>query len=121
MLLTSQKISSDELIPGALPPSLKDPKEIIDLQLSSLEHLIATTERTLDQLTLLKKEIATYKKIQEIYLDNIEDKKILYNMLKSADSLLKIITKNQMAALFHAEFIAELNLLSQLFKKTGLQ
>lgn len=101
-------------------PRLKDPKEIIDLQLSSLDHLLERTQLTLAQITHLRQEVAHYQIVQERYLQDVEDRQLLSAMLHSAELLLNSIKSTHMDAIFDGEFISELSLLSQLNKKMGL-
>lgn len=101
-------------------PSLKDPKEIIQLQLEGLDRHIAMTQSTLSQMQGLHKEIAEYQHIQDLYLERIGDKQLLYRMLKNADSLLRHIKADNLVAIFDPEFISELNTLSTLFNKASL-
>lgn len=102
------------------PPSIKDPKEIIDLQLKSLDHLKACTMRTLQQMTQLRSLIEHYKQTQETYLDHTDNQKLLRSMLHAAEDVLNAIKEWHMQHLFDAEFIAELNLLHKLNQNVSL-
>lgn len=102
------------------PPRIKDPKEIIDLQISSLDHLIAMTERTLNQLSTLRQQVKEYKEIQEQYLRNTDNNELLYRMMKTAHQLLKNIKADNLTHSFEPEFMSELNTMSQIYNKIGL-
>ena len=104
----------------ALPPSIKDPKEIVDLQLKSLDHIQACTRQTLQQITALKSQVELYKKAQEAYLDNVDNRKLLRAMLQAAGSLQQALKENHMQHFFDSEFIAELNLLHKLNQNISL-
>jgi hypothetical protein len=104
--------------PGAL--TLKDPKEIIAIQLKTLDHLVDMTKLTLENMGQLRTSIANYQKIQELYLTRTSDKELLYRMTKMADQLLKEIKAANLSHAFDVEFLSELNLLAKFYRKNEL-
>lgn len=107
-------------LPKSEAPSLKDPKEIIDLQLNSLDHLIAMNKKSVEKMTQIRGMIANYQKIQLLYLENPRDKALLYRMSKLASQLLHEIKDSSLTHAFDSEFINELQLLDRIYKKNEL-
>jgi|GEM_PF-4732779 len=108
-------------LPEDVPPAtVKDPKEIIDIQVRSLELLQKRTALTLSQIEGLKNEIIEYKRVQELYLDNIENRRFLADMLCAAANLLQGIKNAHITDFFEPEFLSELTTLSQLQLKMAL-
>lgn len=110
--------ATDPQSPGAL--ALKDPKEIISIQLKSLDHLIDMTKLSLENMAKLRTAIANYQTIQNLYLNRTNDKALLYRMTKMADQLLKDIKTANLAHAFDVEFLSELNLLAKIYRKNEL-
>lgn len=100
--------------------AIKDPKEVINTQLATLETLIALSKRTLAKTEDLREQIEAYKSIQERFFENTQDKELLYNMMKSAHFILKSIKADHLTHLFDPEFLDELQMMSQIFNKIGL-
>jgi len=100
--------------------TLKDPKEILDLQISTLDDLITMTDQTLKSLRNLQKQILIYKDLQEAYIQDPEDKDLLFRMSKSANDIFEKIKTDQLTQTFDPEFISELKMLTQIYKKIGL-
>lgn len=107
-------------LPKAEAPSLKDPKEIIHLQLKSLDLLIAMNQKTLHTLTELKTAIGRYQAIQEIFLQNPKDREVLYRMARIAAKLQKDIQEASLTHAFDPEFMSELALFTKIYKKKEL-
>ena len=55
----------------------KDPKELLESQVSMLDDLIIMTQRTLKSEEEIKAQIIEYQHIQEAYLKNQENKEIV--------------------------------------------
>jgi hypothetical protein len=102
------------------PLTLKDPKEIISIQLKSLDHLIDMTKLTLENMEQLRTAITNYQTIQNLYLNRTSDKELLYRMTKMADQLLKEIKAANLSHAFDVEFLSELNLLAKIYRKNEL-
>lgn len=113
-------LSAAQSLPKQEVPPLIDPKEVIDLQLKSIDHLTSLTQDTLCSLQDLRKGITTYQTIQNHYLNNTKDKELLYQMTRMANSLLKEIKRTNLTHVFDVEFISELNMLSNLQHKHEL-
>lgn len=107
-------------LPKTEAPSLKDPKEIIDLQIASLDHLIRMNEKSLEMMKGLKAHIQKYKLVQEAFLLQPKDKQLLYRMSKLASSLLNEINAANLSHAFDEEFIKELVFLNKIYKKREL-
>lgn len=108
-------------VPQDLPkgeiPALKDPKEIINLQLKSLDHLTEMTKMSLAKMTQLRASIVKYQTIQQLYLQQTKDKELLYRMTKLANDLLQEIKNAHLVHAFDSEFLNELNMLSRIYRK----
>lgn len=104
---------------GQAAPSaaIKDPKEIINVQLNSLDHLIKMTALTLHKMEEFRQNIAEYQTVQNQYLENTQDRKLLFRMTKLAYTLQDEIKKAEMTHAFDTEFMSELNLLARIYKK----
>jgi hypothetical protein len=120
LCMISLRLYALDLPPDAPTSPLKSPKEIIDIQLKALDLLHQRTAQTLQQIEELKNQTADYKRIQEQYLDDIENRRLLASMLHAADNLLQGIKNAHMADLFEPEFLSELTTLTQLQKKMSL-
>lgn len=108
-------------LPTIESAGLKDPKEIIDRQLSSLARLSAMTKKTLESLNELSTGISNYHKVQEIYLNNPKDKEVLFKMAKMAAILLKKIKSAHLQHAIDPEFLKELKLFEKIYQKNELQ
>lgn len=97
--------------------TLKDPKEIINLQIKSLDHLAEMTKMSLAKMAQLRASILNYQTIQELYLQQTKDKELLYRMTKLADHLLNEIKNAHLMHAFDAEFMSELNMFSRIYRK----
>lgn len=107
-------------LPKSQPPALKDPKEIINLQLKSLDHLTEMTKMTLATMTQLRASLVKYQTIQQLYLQHTKDKELLYRMTKLANEMLLEIKGAHLTHAFDPEFISELSMLSKIYKKNEL-
>lgn len=114
MMLASFSIGASDI------PALKDPKQIVPIQVQQLDDLIVMTERTLTNLKNISAQLKEYQNIQERYLENTKDNELLYRMIKSAHKLLETIKADNLVHSFDPEFISELNLLSQISQKIGI-
>lgn len=119
-LLPISPLQAAQDLPIMEAPPLKDPKEIIDLQLHSLDHLIHLTDETLKSLGHLRVEIANYQRVQNLYLDCPSDKELLYRMTKMAHLLLKEIKIKNLTHAFDPEFISELITLAKIYQNHEL-
>ncbi|MBA3237343.1 MAG: hypothetical protein H0T62_03210 [Parachlamydiaceae bacterium] len=112
-------LKAQELQPPGLL-TLKDPKEIISIQLKSLDHLIEMTTLTLENLRHLQTAITNYQTVQNLYLNRTSDKELLFRMTKMADQLLKEIKAAHLSHTFDVEFLSELKLLAKIYRKSEL-
>lgn len=97
--------------------ALKDPKEIINLQIKSLDHLTEMTKMSLAKMTQLRATIVKYQTIQELYLQQPKDKELLYRMTKLANDLLQEIKSAHLTHAFDSEFMSELHMFSRMYRK----
>lgn len=118
LLPLSCNLTAQDDAPGAL--ALKDPKEIISIQLKALDHLIDMTKLSLENMSKLRTDIVNYQTVQNLYLNHTTDKELLFRMTKMADRLLKQIKATNLTHAFDVEFLSELNLLSKIYRKNEL-
>ncbi|MGZ3634180.1 MAG: hypothetical protein ACXU9U_03485 [Parachlamydiaceae bacterium] len=120
LLLSCLSLQAAQDLPVIETPPLKDPKEIIDLQLKSLDHLIILTDETSKSLVNIRATIVNYQKVQNLYLDTPSDKELLYRMTKTAHLLLKEIKTKNLTHAFDPEFISELATLARIYQSHEL-
>ena len=104
-------------LPKNEPSALKDPKEIINLQIKSLDHLAEMTKMSLAKMAQLRAAILKYQTIQQLYLQQTKDKELLYRMTKLAHDLLHEIKNAHLTHAFDPEFMSELNMFSRIYRK----
>lgn len=102
------------------PSAIKDPTAIIDHEIIRLDDLIKATEQSLEVQKRLKGEIIEYQKAQNQFLANPKDNEQLLKVVKAAHKTLRTIKDNHLEALFDADFIDELTVLSQPAAKKGI-
>lgn len=107
-------------LPKEEPPPLKDPKEIINLQLKSLDHLTEMTKLTLNKMAQIRANVVKYQMLQQLYLQQTKDKELLHRMSKVANDLLQEIKNAHLMHAFDVEFISELNMFSKIYKKNEI-
>ena len=98
----------------------KDPKELLDSQIAMVDDLIAMTQQTLKGEQEIKKLIAEYQQIQEVYLKNQDDKEQVVKMVRMAHRVLTKIQDNHLTQQFDPDFISELTLFSKIAAKKGI-
>lgn len=101
-------------------PKLTDPAAMAANEIAMLDDLIAVTEQNLEKQKKIKILVVEYQKIQSVYLQNTENKEMLFRMIKSAYRLLESIKDAHLTQAFDPKFISELNLLSQIAAKSGI-
>lgn len=121
MITPFQSAKTAQDLPSIESAGLKDPKEIINLQLRSLDRLSSMTKKTLDNINELSTAIGKYQMIQEIYLQKPKDKEVLFRMAKMASNLLKKIKSSNLQHAIDPEFMKELKLFEKIYKKNELQ
>ncbi len=108
-------------LPSIETAGLKDPKEIINLQLKSLDRLRLMTKLTLEKINEIYAAIVKYQMIQEVYLQRPKDKEVLFRMAKMASHLLKEINSANLQHAIDPDFIKELKLFDKIYKKNEIQ
>ncbi len=99
---------------------IKDPKLIIDYQLSSLDRLIQMSERTKANLDTLRNQIIDYRAKQESYLKQPDDKELLFQMAKSANAIVNQAKAAHLNDTLEPEFLEEIIMLAQIYRKITL-
>ncbi len=120
LLVPFQWVYAAQDLPSIDHPAPKDPKEIIYLQLRSLDHLRSMTKLTLEKIDELYAAIVKYQTVQDLYLKQTNDKELLHRMTKMASQLLQQIHHANLQHTIDPEFIKELKLLTKIYKKNEL-
>lgn len=116
--INSEKAAVDAVTLEA--PTIKDPKLIIDYQLSSLDRLIIMANRTIDNLNSLRTLIEEYKQKQEVYIEQPSNKEKLYKLAQAASQVLMESKKNSLLDALDPEFLNEITMLAQIYRKISL-
>lgn len=98
---------------------LADPDSVITNELAMLDTLIVATQQSLEQQKVLRDLITKYLDTQEAFLEDSENKELLYRTVKLAHRVSESIKENHLIHNFDAAFLSELNLLSQVAVKYG--
>lgn len=96
---------------------ITSPMTVVPTNLSSLELLIQATEQQHTFQVALREEIIAYEKMRDQYLQNPEDKDLLFRVVKRADRVLEEIKMSKLTHLFDTEFLKELNVFARFAKK----
>lgn len=86
-------------------------------ELEAIDQLIEVSRENLKNQELLKELLIEYKKAQEVYFKNPEDRKAASKMVVLAKKVLSQIEENHLKHLFKERFISELTMLSQMANK----
>lgn len=121
LLAPIQWISSAQDLPSIETAGLKNPKDIINLQLKSLDRLSAMTKLTLENINSLYSGILRYQKIQDLYLDQPKDREVLFKTAKMASNLIVQIKSANLQHAIDPEFMKELKMFDKIYKKNELK
>lgn len=97
-----------------------EPALVLLKELKHLDQLILLTEQNLQNQKSLRKLFLDYQQKQMHYLENMQDKEITLQMIKSAHVLLEGIKEAHLVQAFDAEFIAQLTFFSKFATKSGV-
>ena len=104
----------------AAETSIVNPQDVVANELSHLDQLIDATEKSLAQQRRLRELIGQYQEMQKRYLDNSEDNELLFQLIKTAYTILESIKAQHLELAFEPEFLSELSLLSKPAMKSGI-
>lgn len=97
------------------------PKEInVNSELSMLDNLIEVTQQNIDNQKKLRDLIRLYQTLQAQYLQNEDDKELLYKIVRVAYLASESVKENQLSQIFDPDFLKELNLFAQIAVKRGI-
>lgn len=85
-----------------------EPSIVILNEIKRLDHLIAMTEKSLDNQKLLKNKLVSYQKLQLDYLENQKNKELTLRLVAVAYDLQQMINETHMNYAFDAEFLSQL-------------
>ena len=92
---------------------LLDPKELIVHEISKLNILIESTERSLGQEKQLREHMENYQKLHSLYLEEEENDQLLLQLVKTAHVILQTIKELRLETTFEPDFISELTVVSK--------
>lgn len=99
----------------------KGAKEInVNNELSMLDNLIEVTQQSVDSQKKLRDLIRLYQTLQTQYLQNEDDKELLYKIVRVAYLASESIKENHLSQIFDPDFLKELNLFAQIAAKRGI-
>lgn len=101
-------------------PTVLDPKEIVSNELARLDFLIEATEKSLQQQQKLRSLLKDYQKLQAQYLNQPDDNELLFQLIKSAYTILETIKTLHLETAFEPEFLSELTVLAKPAIKSGM-
>lgn len=96
---------------------ITSPLSIIPSNLSSLDLLIQATQQQHEFQVALRDEIIAFEKVRDQYLQNPDDKELLFVVVKRANRVLEDIKMSKLTHLFDTEFLKELNVFAKFAKK----
>jgi hypothetical protein len=85
-----------------------EPSIVILNEIKRLDHLIAMTEKSLNNQKLLKNKLMNYQKLQLDYLENQKNKEITLKLVAVAYDLQQMINETHMNYAFDTEFLSQL-------------
>lgn len=85
----------------------------------TLDDLIDSTQKILDNQKKIREQILTFQKLQDTYQNN-QDKELLVLMVKTAYKLLDNIKENHLTQAFDPDFLSELTVFAQVAAKRGI-
>jgi len=105
---------------GVQVRQFEDPANMFDRETAMLGDLIEAAQANLKNLTRLKDLIQKYQTLQEQYMANPDDNETLYQMIKTAHTILEKIKEYHLTQLFDPAFLSELSIVSKPAAKLGL-
>jgi len=94
--------------------------ENVTPELSAINHSIESLKQNVQNQEKIRIQLILYQKINKEFLKNPDDKELLFQMVKLADTLFENIKKSHMTQNFSPEFLSELTLFSQIASKRGV-
>lgn len=121
-LISTVILADDEGQRKTISPTsqIKDPAALIGNELTMLDNLIEVTQQNLERQEALRELVKEYQKVHDQYMKNIDDKELLYGLIKKAYRLLENIKESHLEHAFAPEFISELTVFSQVAAKRGV-
>lgn len=101
-------------------PQISSASTNIGKELESLNILISATKQTLENATALKKQVEDYQKLQQLYLQDADNKELLFHMVRTAFRLNEKIKSTHLEHAFSPEFLSELHVFAQVANKRTL-
>lgn len=89
--------------------------------LTSLDHLISSTEETLQKEKRLRTLMVEYEKVQAICFRDPDDRDRMVVMVKKAQDLLAAIKELNVLYMFDEDFLKELSLFSRVATKNTVE
>ncbi len=118
-LIVSMAIFSVALHGADAPKGSKKEKMVAN-ELSILDNLIEVSEQNVETQKKLRDLIKKYQQLQSQYLQDEQNKEVLYKLVRVAYQASEIIKENHLSQVFDPDFLSELNLLAQIGQKRGI-
>lgn len=87
--------------------------------LATLDDLIDSTQKILDNQKKIRDQIIAFQKLQNSY-QSTQDKELIVLMVKTAHKLLENIKENHLTQVFDPDFLSELTVFAQVATKRGI-
>lgn len=96
------------------------PREMVANEIFRLDQLIEATQLSLKQQYKLRDQVKSYQQLQANYQNNPEDNELLFQLIKTAYTILESIKTQHLETAFEPEFLSELSVLSKPATKSGI-
>lgn len=101
-------------------PSISSVSSNVNSELDGLNTLINATKQNLDNQLAVKKQVESYQKLQQLYLQSPDNTEILFQIVKNAYKLQEAIRYYHLEQAFSGDFLNELNIFAQVANKRAI-
>lgn len=119
-VFTSLTIMSPLSAVGMDLPRVSDASSDVTGEVQTLNEIIAMTKESLKAQEIIRNKTKAYHQLQIAYLNDPEDRELLFRMVKSSYKLLELINNNHLRHVFTPEFLHELEVFAQVAVKRGI-
>lgn len=101
-------------------PVAKSQEAVVAGEIAMLDNLIAITKQNLEMQTQLRARIQEYQQLLAVYLNNENDKELLFKLVRVATAVSNTVKENHLTQIFDQEFLSELNVFANIGNKRGI-
>lgn len=101
-------------------PVAKSQEAVVAGEIAMLDNLIDVTKQNLEMQTQLRDRIQEYQKLLAVYLQNENDKELLFKLVRVATAVSNTVKENHLTQIFDQEFLSELNVFANIGNKRGI-